>query len=318
MTAPMIDALPDDFGSLIRGAIDVHVHGQPDLATALANRGSDRSAIELARAYGIEGWVLKSHLWPTTDRAKLLREQLADVAFTVYGSITLNPLLGPLSVTTVELAAAHDARVVFLPTWGTRADVERDGYVSRLLTGIAPSFADFAATNAITIADGNGRLLPVVKDVVSACAQLGLSLATGHIALAESTALAEHCAIVGFERLLITHPLHYVDDPSQLRRFSDLGAFVEFSNAPLLHPDGHLHIRDIYQAIEILGPEQIVLTTDVFSRWVPPEPECLRMFAEQLHYLGCSSDQLHTMLADNPRRFLDWSRDHPPAEGESR
>jgi hypothetical protein len=48
-----------------------------------------------------------------------------------------------------------------------------------------------------------------------------------------------------------------------------------------------------------------VLTTDVFSRWVPPEPECLRMFAEQLAYLGLAAEDVHRMLAVNPRRYLD-------------
>jgi hypothetical protein len=47
-----------------------------------------------------------------------------------------------------------------------------------------------------------------------------------------------------------------------------------------------------------------VLTTDVFSRWVPPEPECLRMFAEQLSYLGIPAGDIRHMLVANPRRFL--------------
>lgn len=104
--------------------------------------------------------------------------------------------------------------------------------------------------------------------------------------------------------MLITHPLHYVEQPGQLTGFTDLGAFVEFCNAPLLHPDGHLTIRDVYAGLEAIGPRQAVLTTDIFSRWVPPEPECFRMFAEQLSYLGISADDIRQLLAANPRRFL--------------
>jgi hypothetical protein len=47
-----------------------------------------------------------------------------------------------------------------------------------------------------------------------------------------------------------------------------------------------------------------VLTTDIFSRWVPPEPECFRMFTEQLSYLGIPPDDIRRMLVSNPRRFL--------------
>jgi len=33
-------ALPEGFAALLEGAVDVHVHGQPDLATAFRNRGN--------------------------------------------------------------------------------------------------------------------------------------------------------------------------------------------------------------------------------------------------------------------------------------
>ena len=52
------------------------------------------------------------------------------------------------------------------------------------------------------------------------------------------------------------------------------------------------------------APNAAVLTTDVFSRWVPPEPECLRMFVEQLAYLGWTDEQIGTMVSVNPRSFL--------------
>jgi len=60
----------------------------------------------------------------------------------------------------------------------------------------------------------------------------------------------------------------------------------------------------VYAGLEAIGAEQAVLTTDIFSRWVPPEPECLRVFAEQLSYLGASARDLRQMLVVNPRRFL--------------
>lgn len=295
--------LPAAFGTLLRGALDVHVHGQPDILPSLPLRGSDLETARLAHAYGLSGWVLKSHLWITTDRARLLEEQLAGSGFSVYGSITLNPVLGGLSGTLVELAAAHGARLVFLPTWGAAADVARDGYIARLLGAAIPSFERYAAAQAISLLDADGRLTAAAREVIDACRQCDVALATGHVSLTESRAVAEHCAQSG-QRLLITHPLHYVSDPAELRDFTGLGAYVEFCNGPVLHPDSHLTIRAIHEAIAALGPAQVVLTTDAFSRWAPPQPECLRMFAEQLAYLGSSAADLHQMLAVNPRRFL--------------
>jgi hypothetical protein len=45
------------------------VHGQPDFLPALPLRGDGLETARLAHAYGLSGWVLKSHLWLTTDRA---------------------------------------------------------------------------------------------------------------------------------------------------------------------------------------------------------------------------------------------------------
>lgn len=298
-------ALPAGFGSLLRGAFDVHVHGQPDILAGLQLRGNDAQTMWLAHAYGLSGWVLKSHLWLTTDRARLLAEQAstAGVAFTVFGSVTLNPPMGGLSATVVELAAAHGARVVFLPTWGSAADIARDGYISRLLSAAVPSFRDYASQHAISLLDSGGRLSGAATEVIDACRALGLSLATGHASVAESLAVAEYCAGHG-QPLLVTHPLHYVADPAELRAFTDFGAYVEFCNGPTLHPDGHVSIKSIHEAIAVVGSERAVVTTDAFSRWAPPEPECLRIFAEQLAYLGWAAADLHRMLAVNPREFL--------------
>ncbi|MGH3282509.1 MAG: DUF6282 family protein [Trebonia sp.] len=296
-------ALPAEFSRLIDGAFDVHVHGQPDLSAAIPNRGTDLGSIHLASAYGITGWVLKSHLWATTDRARLLQEQARDLGFTVFGSITLNPPAGGLSATVVELAAAHGAKVVFLPTWGSAADIARDGYISRLLRSISPSFPAYEGSHAISLLDRSGGLSAAATEVIDACHALGLSVATGHASLAESIAVAGYCAQIG-QRLLITHPLHYVQEPAELRAFAAPGTFVEFCNGPLLHPDSRMSIRDVHEAIEAVGPDRVVLTTDAFSRWAPPEAECLRIFAEQLSYLGWRADDLRQMLAVNPRQFL--------------
>ena len=309
-------ALPAGYGSLVRSAFDVHVHGQPDILAGLQLRGDDLATLQLAHAYGISGWVLKSHLWITTDRARLLQEQAAGLDFTILGSITLNPAMGGLSGTVVELAAAHGARVVFLPTWGAAADVARNGYVTHLLTSAVPSFRGYAAANAISLLAADGRLSGPAIEVIDACRGLGLSLATGHASLAESRAVAEYCARAG-QRILVTHPLHYASDPTDIVELAETGAYIEFCNGPLLHPDGRESIRGIHEAIGAVGADHVVLTTDAFSRWAPPQPECLRMFAEQLAYLGWSPGELRQMLAVNPRAFLGLDEDRAAGqEGE--
>ncbi|GAA2644580.1 DUF6282 family protein [Paractinoplanes durhamensis] len=305
MTDLLAAAQPEGFDRLLRGAIDVHVHGRPDISADLPNRGDDLAVARLAHAYGMAGWVLKSHLWTTMDRARALQKAMAESesGFTVHGSITLNPPVGGLEPAVVELAAAHGARVVFLPTWGAADDVERDGYITKLLRRTSPSFADYNSRTAVNLLEPTGKLSGRARAVIDACRALDLALATGHASPAESRAVAAYCAEKA-QRLLITHPLHYTTDEAELRDLTDTGAYLEFCNAPLIHPDGHLTVRQVHEALTAVGPEHAILTTDVFSRWVPPEPECLRMFLEQLAYLGWPPEQLATMTATNPRTFL--------------
>ncbi len=297
------DALPPGFDTLLRGAFDVHMHGQPDLSAAFQNRGSDLGVARLAHRYGLRGWVLKSHLWPTMDRARALNEQLRDIDFTVLGSITLNPPAGGISPTVVDFAAAHGARVVFLPTWSAQADVERGGYISTLLGRVSGTFPEYSRASSQTVVDRNGALTPAARDVIHACKDLGLVLATGHLALKESLAVVELATELGVP-VMITHPSHFTTDAELLREFTTQGAFVEFTGAPLLHPLGHERVRDVFEMIQVLGPDQVILSSDVFSRWVPPEPECLRILAEQLTYLGSSRTALRRMLVENPHRLL--------------
>ncbi|GGC96665.1 hypothetical protein GCM10011512_24600 [Tersicoccus solisilvae] len=302
LTPSFEDALPPDFGRFLEGAIDLHVHGQPDLAERAQNRGDDAAVARLARAYGIRGWVLKSHLWPTMDRARSVQQSLGDTDFRVIGSITLNPQVGGVDPTIVEWAADHGAGVVFMPTWGARADVDRWGYISMLLERQTPNFRDWAESHAITVAR-DGELTPAAEDAVRAAISRDMLVATGHLGLEESLAVARLCQQLG-RPAMITHPLHFTDDPGELRVFTDLGGILEFSSAPLINPESHHRVRDVAEAIRLLGPEHVVLSSDVFSRWVPPEPESLRSFTEQLHYLGFTADELRTMLVVNPHRLL--------------
>jgi hypothetical protein len=176
------------------------------------------------------------------------------------------------------------------------------------MTSAVPSFRAYAAANAISLLAGDGRLSGAATEVIDACREIGLSVATGHVSLAESLAVAEYCAQAG-QQLLVTHPLHYAARATELAAFAELGAYVEFCNGPLLHPDGRESLRAVHEGIAAVGADHAVLTTDAFSRWAPPQPECLRMFAEQLAYLGWSPGELHQMLAVNPRAFLGLQQD---------
>jgi hypothetical protein len=224
--------------------------------------------------------------------------------FFLFSSICLNPILGGVNPFIVEAAAAHGAKVVFMPTWGSCHDNKPGGLISSIIGQYAPHVKDYMDATSVSIIDENGSLLACARDVLRICNEMDLVLCTGHISIRESFALGKYAADQGYSRLLITHPLGYVDDPKELLPFAEMGAHCEFPNAGTLNPLYNKSIKGIDAAIATLGPENCILSTDVFSPWVPPQPECLRMGVQQLAFLGWSRDDVRTLIYDNPRKVL--------------
>src|ERR1700726_1943971 len=92
-------AVSDAAWEAIRGGYDLQVHVAPDV---IARRIDD---LDLAReflAHGLRGFVLKSHYFPTAERAKVVTRAVPGIA--AFGAITLNHSVGGLNPVAVELA----------------------------------------------------------------------------------------------------------------------------------------------------------------------------------------------------------------------
>lgn len=285
------------------GAIDMHVHGYPELSLDFRSRDADIDTIKLAIGYGVRGWVLKSHLWPTTDRVQCLKQQLGGEPFSLFSSITLNPLLGGISSFTVEAAAAHGAKIVFMPTWGSTNE-KPDSFILGLLNRYMPSTLKYAEHASLSALDESGRLSRDTQAVVKICQERDLVLCTGHISPIESLEIVKYAETIGYGKVVVTHPLSYVSNPQDLLPYVERGATIELPNAGTLNPRNNKSIRDIYQALTVLGPDNCILTTDVFSPWVPPQPECLRLAVQQLAFLGSTQKDIQTIISTNPRTLL--------------
>jgi hypothetical protein len=76
---------PDDASRALAGAIDIHVHSDPD------SRARSIDAIDvarLARSKGMRGIVLKNHDDPTAGLAYIVRKEVPDLQ--VFGGVALN------------------------------------------------------------------------------------------------------------------------------------------------------------------------------------------------------------------------------------
>lgn len=285
----------------------MHVHGYPDVGLDWQMRTDDLTMVRLARDAGLSGIVLKSHFWPTMDRALILNRRLDDPAFEVYGSITLNHLVGGVSPMAVEAAALHGARVVFMPTWGSRNDHGHGGVIRReIIDRVLPTFGPRLETGALTVTDGNGNLRPEARDVLDVAKAHSLVVSTAHVSVEESLAIAGGAADIGHDKLIFGHPFSrsVQADPAAMREMADRGALIEMTHTHTVMARPPARIVDIHEAVVALGPERVILTTDVFFPWQPPQAESFRMFVGQLRDQGCSDEDLRTMVVSNPARLL--------------
>ena len=103
---------------LMKGIIDMHVHSNPDLRHRAYD---DFELMEAGIRVGARAIVIKTHQGTTMDRAYLCNRHNEIVhkgtnEFTMFGSITLNQVVGGLNVRAVETALKLGAKVVWLPT----------------------------------------------------------------------------------------------------------------------------------------------------------------------------------------------------------
>ena len=58
---------------LLRGAIDIHAHSYPEHTLSVESRVDSITWARMAKEYGMRGFVLKSHIWPTVVQAYEIR-----------------------------------------------------------------------------------------------------------------------------------------------------------------------------------------------------------------------------------------------------
>lgn len=300
---------------LLQGAFDVHAHSYPEFTLGMPPRVDNVTWARLAAEAGMRGFVMKSHIWPTTTAAHMLRALEPELE--VYGSITLNPPVGGLNPTSVEIAAQTGAKVVWMPTWSARQDPPRGSvYLDRMrswLRTVDPERAQ--AEDGLSILDADGSLLPNVRRIVEICAEHHVTVASGHLPAYASLALSTAANELG-ARFLLTHPLSgsvgaTVDD--QLAVVA-AGGMIEHVFIGCMPMHQRSDPRRLIEAIEAVGPEHCVMASDAIEAWNPPAPEVLRMFIATMLALGVKEDVVHLMTHDNPAKALGlgpWRRGEP-------
>src|SRR6516162_533441 len=237
---------PDDGARLLQGTIDIHVHSDPD------DRPRSIDAIDvakLAKARGMRAIVLKNHYDPTSGLAAIVRKEVPGIE--VFGGIDLNLTVGGINPAAVE----HMARMA--GGWG------RFVWMS---TFDAENQVRYSKENRPFVrVSSHGELLPEVKEVIGIIAKHNLVLATGHVSAEEGLMLLRDGRRQSAQHMVVTHAMNepiFMEIP-QMQEAARLGAFIEFCAGSLTAPDTGARLDRYADAIRKVGPQSVILSSDL-------------------------------------------------------
>lgn len=299
----------------LKGVIDIHCHPNPDFCPRLLD---DTDLVALAKAVGMRAVMMKSHFSATHERA-YLAEKTVGGGIRVFGLICLNPSVGGFNPEAVRIAIRQGVRAVWMPSmWAENhaAYVRNQGHGMGYQT-LGMEFP--AEGEGLTVLDAGGALKDAVKQILDLVAEADLMLATGHLGVEESHKLLSEAKARGITKTVVhTANYHVMKYPKEdLRQMvEDYGAVLEmgFSSLPNgvwdpLDPDRLITVADVGELIRMVGPENVVLTSDTGQLSTAMPIEALRLWISHMKALGFSRGDIDRMTKDVPARLLGLDRE---------
>ena len=291
VAVPARQAIPQATGANVardlRGAIDIHVHGDPDNVP----RALDGiEAARFAKDHGMRAIVLKSHFDPTAGLALLVRKAVPGIE--VFGGIDLNLPVGGMNVHAVEHMARVNGgfgRMVWMSTFDSENQVR----------------ANKSNGPYVRVSQG-GALLAETKAVIAAIAKHNFVLASGHVSAQEALLMFEEGRRLGIRGMVATHGMGPPTSltPEQAQQAARLGAFIEFVSGTLATPNGQAKVDRLADDIRKVGVERAIISSDLGQRGNPLPADGFATFIDALRKKGFSDNELDLMAKQNPARLL--------------
>jgi hypothetical protein len=145
----------------------------------------------------------------------------------------------------------------------------------------------------------NGELLPEVKQVIALVKKHNLTLETGHSSPDECLLIVREARMQGVEHVVVTHALTPPVRMSiaQMKEAAQLGAFIE-----LVY--GRMNAAEWAGAIREIGPEHIILSSDLGQPNGPLHPDGMLLYFAALKKEGITDAQIDLMAKTNPAKAL--------------
>jgi uncharacterized protein DUF6282 len=291
MIGPFID---------IQGAVDVHVHSEPDLFPRIAD---DVGVASHAASMGLRALSLKCHSERTTSRAYLTEQLVPGIQ--VVGGIVLNRAVGGINPYAVQAALQLGAKHVWMPTVDAANHARTFGSTGAY--DKQASSVAVAGDTGIEVFDDAGTPIEGLIEVLDLIAEYSAILSTCHLSVPEITRLVPLARERGVEKIMITHPFFKVPnlDLETLKELVAHGAYAEFGYCTVSPMWNHAALTRVVEAIRDVGPEHSILMSDAGQRHNPMPAECLRVFAQSVYESGVSEEGVEQMIKRNPLDLLE-------------
>jgi hypothetical protein len=282
--------LPAASFAQLEGVVDLHAHSAPD---SVPRSVTALEAAQIGARNHMRAMLLKNHYNETASLAYIVGQVVPGIE--LYGGIALNRSVGGVNPTAVDRMAritGSRGRVVWMPTF--------DSEQWQVINGQNPLSVPVSR---------NGKLLPEVLEVLDVVAKHGLSLATGHSSPAESLMIIEAAKARGIERIIVTHPFisSIGMDVATQKKAAAMGALLEYpynATLPPFGPKANVRMADHLEAIRAVGPENVVISSDLGQQGNPVHPDGLLIFIQALKDGGFSAAEIRAMTQTNPAKFL--------------
>jgi hypothetical protein len=289
----------------IEGGWDLQVHVYPDV---VPRRIDDLDLAQEFAKHKLKGFVLKSHYAPTYERAKVVTKA-ANNGVTAYGAITLNHSVGGLNPVALEIAGRSGNKIVWFPTVDAAnetagrvdgpsvklpfwAQIQRD--LSK--EGISPP--------PMTVLDRSGRISEAAHGCLERIKKHDMILATGHLGQKEIFELVKLAKEMGLPRVVVTHaefPSQNFSAAQQVE-LANMGAVIEHCFTTMY--TNKAPWDQYFESVRAVGPERIILSTDLGQTINPPVAEGFGMFAQKMLDNGFTQGDIRRMAVINPANII--------------
>ncbi len=293
-------AVSEQANAIIRGAIDFHVHTNPDV---IPRRQDVYELAASAHEAGMGGFVLKGHYSQTVDRASSARYAFHDLK--VYGGLVLNwPACGGLNPEAVCAMITLGAKVIWMPTVSSVSQINfmRTRKIEHL-----GSKASAFPTKAVEVLDPSGQVKPELVDIMKQIAEADIVLATAHLSVSEIKKVFDAALKAGVRKFVVTHPeiVELQMSIEDQRELAARGAMFERCICSItLNPPEGATTKLIADQIRAVGIDSTVMASD-YGQSVSPLPvQGMLYYIDEMLKQGFTGREIETMVRINPERLL--------------